>query len=127
MPQPGNVALKKAKRMFLASNYMRSAEMLEQFLQVYPDNPNLPQAYYLLAESYFQNQQIEAAIRTIDRLVEQFPETEYAGLGLVRLAGLFVGQERQEEASELYKTVIDHFPGSQAAVVAKNKLAELNP
>ena len=124
-PQPGNSLLRKAKKLFVASNYERSAELLEEFIRSNPDNPNMPQAFYLLEESYYHNDQTEAAIREINSLIAQYPETHFAALSMDRLGTIFTSQERVDEATEIYQTVIDHFPDSVAAGVAKDQLMRL--
>src|SRR5205807_1939271 len=91
----------------------------------HPENINVPQANFLLSESFFYNEQLEESVKAIDHLVTHYPETEYAGYALVRLGKIFEREERPEDAAEVYRTVIQHFEKSNAARIARLNLKGL--
>lgn len=117
---------REAKSSFLGEKFKRSAELFDDFLEKYPDHPDLPEAGYLLAEAEFQNERFEACVRAVDFVVTHFPETEYSGLTLVRLAKVFEKQQRIEEAADIYKTIQGHYPKSLASQLASENLRDLN-
>jgi TolA-binding protein len=125
-PQPGSPLFVKAKKIFTTGDYVRTAEILDDFIQRYPDHPALPEAGYLLSECYFYLDQLESSVRMIDYVLTHFPETEFAGYGLLRLGRIFEKQERLEEAAEMYQVVIANYEKSNAAAMARRYLKELN-
>jgi tol-pal system protein YbgF len=124
--QPGTATFNTARKVVGAGDFRRTAEILDEFVDKYPDYPRLPEAYYLLGESFYNTGQTESAVKSIDMLVTHFPETEFAGYGLVRLGRIFEKQERPEEAAEMYDVVIDNYPKSNAAVIAEKSKKDLN-
>ena len=124
--EPGTLIFNKARKLYVAGDYKRTAEILGEFVQNYADYPNLPEAYFLLGESDFYTGQLEQSVKSIDALVTHFPETEFAGYGLVRLGHIFEKQERPEEAEEMYNVVIDNYPRSNAAAIAEKSKKDLN-
>jgi len=121
----GNREFEKGKKYFLAGNYQEATEVFERFIKNNSENSNLPQATYLLGESYVYLNENESALRTIDLLITQFPETELAGYAMVRLGKIFDQQSRPEEAAEMFNVVINEYPKSNAAVLARKSLKEL--
>jgi tol-pal system protein YbgF len=125
-PDFGDGKVREAGKLYAAGDYKRAGELLENFVETYPDHPKLPEAYYLLSESYFNTDQYEQSVKSIDFLVTHFPETEYAGYGLLRLGKIFERRERPEDAADTYKSIVEHFPKSNAAAMASKSLKDLN-
>ncbi len=122
----GHVSFEHAKKVFISSDYRRSAELFEEFLQKYPDHPSLPEASYFLAESYYQLGNNEGALRALNLLITHFPETESACLGMVRLGKIFEKQERVEDAEEIYQMAQPLYPKSKCAELASRSIQGLN-
>lgn len=127
LPPPGGPLFAKAKKIYLSGDYKRSSELLDDFVTKYPDNLSLPEASYLLAESYFLSGQTDRSINTIDFLTNHFPETEFSGYALVRLGKIFEKQDRTDEAVEMYELVIKNFPKSNAAILASHMMKAASP
>ncbi len=123
--QPGNKVEQAATRMYKAGDFNRAAEMFGDFIRKYPDHPLLPKAAYLLAESYFNTGQLENSVKTIDFVITQFPETEYAGYALLRLGWIFKHQSRLEEAAQIFEMVINNYSNSNCASMADKDMREL--
>jgi len=126
LPQPGTPLFLKARKIFSAGDFLRASEILDDFISKYSDHPALPEAGHLLAESYFYLDQQENAVKMIDYVLTHFPETEFAGYGLLRLGKIFEKQERLEEAVEMYQVVIDNYDKSNSANLARKYIKELN-
>ena len=127
LPEPGGALFSKAKNLFTAGDYKRASLLFDDFVSNHPDNPNLPEASYLLVESFFLSDQIDRSIKQIDFLTTHFPETEYCGYALTRLGKIFESQDRTDEAVEIYEIVLTHFPKSGAALIATKMLKEIAP
>jgi tol-pal system protein YbgF len=124
--QPGELLFKKAKYLFASGDYKRSSELFDDFLSQYPDHPDLPEAGYLLSESFYLSGQVDRSINTIEFMTNHFPETEFSAFALVRLGNIFEKQDRPDEAVEMYNLVIKNFPKSQASKLAESMLQKVN-
>ncbi len=120
-----NREFEKGRNYFLAGRYEEASDALEKFINEAADNSNLPKASYLLEESYVYLKQDESALKAIDFLISQFPETEYAGYAMVRLGKIFNEQSRPEEAAEMFNLVMNEYPKSNAAALAQKSLKDL--
>lgn len=122
----GTISYRHAKKVFTTGNYSRAAELLEEFLQKYPDHPQLPEATYLLSESYTALGNKEDSLRALNLLISHFPETESACLGLLRLGKIFEKDERLEDALEIYQMALPLHPKSNCENLAKSSLNGLH-
>lgn len=122
----GQISFDHAKKVFISGDYSQSAELFEEFLQKYPDNPFLPNAMYFLSESYSALDNKDGTLRSLNLLISHFPETESACLGLIRLAKLFEKDERLEEAQGIYRMAVPLYPKSDCAKLAQSNLGSLN-
>lgn len=120
-----NREFEKGRKYFLSGNYQEATEVFERFIKNNSENTNLPQATYLLGESYVYLNENESALKAIDLLITQYPETELAGYAMVRLGKIFDQQSRPEEAAEMFNIVVAEYPKSNAALLAKKSLREL--
>jgi TolA-binding protein len=124
--QPGSQTLNKGKELFVAGDFKRSSELLDDFIRQNPDHPDLPEAAYLLVESFYMTGQIDRCINEVDFLTVHFPETEYSALALVRLGKIFESQDRADEAIEIYELVIKNFKNSNGAILAEKLRKEVS-
>jgi tol-pal system protein YbgF len=121
----GNQKFERGRNLFIDGEYSEASVVLESFVDDYSENANLPQATYLLGESYYELGAEESAIKAIDLLITHYPESELAGYAMVRLGKIFNSKSRPQEASELYNIVISEYPKSNASWLAKRSLKEL--
>ncbi len=105
-----------AKRHFLKGKSYFKKRIYNQanaeFLKVVRDysySAHVAEAYFLIVEGYFQTQKYEDAIRFTDELVSLYPESELTGYALLRMGKIFELQDRHEEASGLYKSIMQSF------------------
>lgn len=120
-----NHQFEKGKKYFIQGDYGRASEILQDFVNQSSENANLPQAAYLLGESYYYQNQLESSLKSIDLLITHFPETEFAGYALLRLGKIYDQQSRPEDAAEMYRLVMSEYAKSNAAALAKKNLKEL--
>ena len=94
----------------------------EQIVQQYPDDPLAADAQLGLAETYYQDQDPERAMRELERVVEMFPGSPRAPTALYR-AGV-IAQERgnTQKAREYFRRVVAGYPKSDEARMAAEQL-----
>lgn len=103
------VRLEKAKRLFGDKNYKGAASEFEKLAKDYPTSPNAVEAYFLLAESSYLLKDEKKVIEIADLMVSQYPDHELTGFALLRLGQINEGNNREEEAAEIYKAVTRNF------------------
>ena len=103
-------------------NYDLGVQSLREFLRIYPNTDRSDNAQYWIGECYFGKESYSEANDAWDVLLRDFPSSDKIadarykkGLALEKLG-------RKKEAIVLYRYVLEHYPNSEAAKAAKNKL-----
>lgn len=117
----------RAKHEFSNKNYEESAQLLQKYIREYPFSSKLPESYFLLMESYYQDKNFGDCTKTIDAMVRHFPENEMTGFALIRMAKIMEEQGRNRDASDIYRTVLKSFPYRDVASSATDSLRRINP
>jgi TolA-binding protein len=99
----------KGKKLFQKRQFNEANEEFFKIIQEYTYSAHLVESYFLFIEGLYQMNRYEEAIGYIDKLVSQFPESELTGYAMLRLGKIFESQDRHEEASGIYKTIMQSF------------------
>ncbi len=102
--------LERAKDEFRNKNFEVSNARLTKLLKLYPDTLHAPEARFLLAEGFFQAGEYEACIEIVEDMIRLYPESELTGFALLRLGRIYEGRDRIEDAAEVYRSIVTHFP-----------------
>ena len=78
-----------------------------------------------MSEDYFALRKFEDCVNAVDFLVSQFPETDYAAFGLLRLGQIYEELERIEDAADVYHIILSRYVDSAAVDIAKKSLEGL--
>ena len=76
----------------------------------------------MLINIEFKDKNYEQTIKFIDHMVSAYPDNEITAHALMVLGEIMQRQERLEDASDLYRTIIDAFPVYQITQRAKKEL-----
>jgi TolA-binding protein len=101
--------LEKAKQDFRAKNYEQCNSELRDLIRRYPDSVHVVEAYFLLAEGQFQVGELEASIATIDHMITLYPDNDLTGFALLRLGKIFEKEDRLEDATDIYRSILANF------------------
>lgn len=85
------------------SDYRAAIARYQQFLKTYPNDPNNGRVLYQLARAHEQGGALEVALKTLDRLVQEYPNSPYR-------------DEAQFRRGELLFTLRDYVKSEQAYV-----------
>jgi len=99
----------KAKTAFREQDFEGANQHLKSLLAKHPESLHVPSAYFLLAEGHFQLKEYADSVGNVERLIESYPENELTGFALLRLGHIFEVQDRLEDASDVYKSVLANF------------------
>lgn len=110
------------REQFRKKDYVKAIRNFKQIIDRFSYTPFVTDAYFLMAESYFQQNQLEECTAVIQQMIELFPQHELTGFALVRLGRIYEAQNRTEEAIDIYKTVLRSYPQRDVASQARSSL-----
>lgn len=125
-----------AKKNFSEEKFEDAISLFEQYVQNYPADNELPQAYYLLAESCQKRAQKEEvpeealrfykkAIIAYQEIVEKYGQSGLREEALFKMGLVLKSMGNKDAATAAFKEVISKHKGSKRAVEAKAQLSEL--
>jgi len=97
----------------------------QRFVKDFPGTSLTPNAYYWLGESFYQQKDYVRAMQWFEYLSTEYPGNEKVPAALFK-SGLAAGEAGDlAKSKKNLKRVIEEFPTSDEAKLAKNKLAEI--
>ena len=112
----------RGKKLFEQKKYADSNKVFEQMTQRYSYTSYVIESYFLLAEGQYQIGELQSAVLTINHMIELFPQDEMSGFAMVRLGHIFQERNHNDQAVDVYKTVMRTFPQRDVAAQAKASL-----
>lgn len=109
----------KGKDHFRKRQFSQANRAFKQLIDKFGFSPNIVESYFLMAEGYYQSDELEECAGVIQQMVELFPSHELTGFAMVRLGRIYESQNRNEEAVDIYKTVLRSFPQRDVASQAR--------
>jgi tol-pal system protein YbgF len=97
----------------------------QQFLQQYPNDALAPDAHYYLADIMVQENRLDEAIGAFLRIPELFPTARKVPEALYRVGILYIELNQRADARAYLERVVTSYPESGAAVLARERLAEI--
>lgn len=116
----------RGKENFNRKEYAKATKIFRQIIDRYGYSPYAIESYFLLSESHFRANEYEECTKVIMQMIELFPNHELTGFAMIRLGRIFEAQNRNEEAVDMYKTVLRSFPQRDVASQAKSSLRGLD-
>jgi len=123
-----NLLMKKGIDQFQQQNYDSAAEILEQAIQVKPDNTEAHYYFHLASGcSYFTSSDLSAAAVAIDHFTQASSLRPEAVEPHFYLASIYAKTPNQDQTMTIreYETVIQLAPSSEFAQEARTQLAKL--
>ena len=97
----------------------------EQLLREHPNHPRAPDAQYQVAETLYQEQRLDEALRGFEAVVERYPNSPKAPEALYR-AGIIAKERGNFDAARGYfRRVVAGYARSEAARLADEELRRL--
>lgn len=107
---------------FQKKEFSKAIRNFKQIIDRFGYTPFVTDAYFLMAESYFRQNQLEECTAVVQQMVELFPQAELTGFALIRLGRIYEIQNRNDEAVDIYKTVLRSYPQRDVAAQARVSL-----
>ncbi|HDK38409.1 MAG TPA: tol-pal system protein YbgF [Thiolapillus brandeum] len=96
------------------------------FLANYPQSELADNALYWLGESYYVTQDNKSALATFDSLLKEFPDSDKAPGALLKKGYILDAMGKREEARKMLQQVLDKYPSSSVASMAKARLKHMS-
>ena len=93
------------------------------FLQQYPNSPLVPNAMYWLGECYYSTNRLDNAIMIFKDVAERFPKHDKAAASLLKAGYAYAKMGDMENAYFYWQILLDDFPGSAPANLARKRMA----
>ncbi len=116
-------AYKKAKALYDNKSYDQAIVAFKGFKKKYKHSQYVPNAIFFIAQSYFKKGSYDQAIINYDYLINTYPKSSKIADALVKEGISFVKLGDKIDGKYMLKKVIEQYPGSSQAKLAKEYLS----
>ena len=116
---------KEAYESFQKGDLEGAQKKLEAFLKQYPNTELSDNAQFWIGETYYLKKDFEKAILEYEKAIVKYPEGDKIPAALFKQALAFLELGDKTNAKSLLKRVIERYPHSDQAEIAKKKLEEI--
>ena len=95
------------------------------FLKDYQDHHLADNAQYWIGESYYTERNYEMALLAFQRVIEDYPRGNKVPDAMLKVALSLKELGRMEEAKKALVKLIQEYPSSEAATIARNRLRNM--
>ena len=113
---------KAAYETFQKGNAEGARKKFEAFLKQYPNTELSGHAQFWIGETYFQKKDYEKAILEYEKAITKYPEGSKVPAALYKQGLAFLELGDKANARNLFRRVIERFPRSEQAELAKKRL-----
>lgn len=93
-------------------NYREAKTHLQRIVDEFPSSVFVVRAHFLIGECLYQLKQKEDLVGHIEKMVSLFPEDELTGFALLRLAEVYLAEDRPEDAADIYELIVKNYRDS---------------
>ena len=93
-------------------DYAAAIKQYQEFLKTYPNDPGNDRVYYQLSRAYELSGQLEPALRTLDKLVQDFPRSRYIDEAQFRRGEVLFTLRDYANAERAYATTMKSGEGT---------------
>lgn len=106
-------------------DFRTAADTFRTFLETHPNHKYAANAQYWLGEVYYAQGEWEKAILEFDKVRKKYPKGEKVAASILKQGFSFEKLGSKKEARVLLEEVVERFPGTSEASLAKKKLEAL--
>jgi tol-pal system protein YbgF len=125
-PAPaGQAQYKKALSLLQNGKPDQARSAFNGFMEDHPDSSLVPNAMYWLGETYYSQKDYAQAILSFKDVPRRFPDHPKAAAAVLKTAMSYQKLGDKNNAVFYYRALLDDYPDSRPAELARSKLAEL--
>lgn len=125
IPQNSQEAYAAAMKLFEKERYAEAKAAFENVLRRYPQSEESGLSQYGLAEILFRQERYEQAVLEYDKYVKNYNEGKNTPYALLKEGLCFIKLNDDTTAKLIFEQVVQKYPSSGAAEVARIKLTEM--
>ncbi|MFN8549169.1 MAG: tol-pal system protein YbgF [Candidatus Eisenbacteria bacterium] len=110
---------------YTKSNYTLAVSGFREYLRRVPSGDLSDNAQFWIGDAYYAQRDYQTAIAELNKISENYPRGDRMPAALLKIAYSDIQLGNSAEAKQLLNRVIDEFPNSDEATLAKNKLRQL--
>ena len=111
---------------FKDKKYKESREKFEQFIKEFPNDKLSGNAYFWVAETYYNERDFEGAILSYESLLKKYPQSEKAPAALLKQGLSFIEIGDRKTAKVILEQLVERYPKSREAETAKKSIGKLD-
>lgn len=115
----------KAYKYTSSKDYPNATEAFHKFLAAFPAHKYAVNAQYWLGEIYYAKGDWEMAILEFDKVIKKYPGSEKTPASVLKQGFAFDKLGSRKEARLLLQEVVDKYPDSPEASIAKKRLGSM--
>ena len=106
-------------------DFKGAREEFKKFLELFPQTEYSDNAQFGIGEAYYKEKRYEEAILEYEEVVKKFPQGNKLPDAMLKQAFAFIALNDGNSAKLLLQKIIERFPTSEQAEVARSKLRSL--
>lgn len=107
---------------YQAGRYDLALAAFQEYLRLYPDGTSPDNAQFWIGKINLDQKKYAEADRELNRLLTNYPETDKGAQATFYLGNANRAMGREERARDYYRQVIERYPTSQEAQLARREL-----
>lgn len=123
--QPAEALYQEGFDLFKKREYAKAREKFQQFLRANPNSDFAEGAMYFVAETYFAEKDYENAILRYEELLVRYPKGRRVPAALLQQGFAFKELGAPKDARMAFQKVVETYPNSTEATLAKVELPKL--
>jgi tol-pal system protein YbgF len=122
---PEKAAFDSAFDLFQKNQFANARQQFQGFMRQYPQSSMADSALYWIGECYYSERQYQNSIETFQQVLNRYPSGNKTPNAMLKQAAAFQQIGDRTAARILYERLIDQFPRSPQAQIAKQKLKQM--
>ncbi len=110
---------------FKAGNTQKARDLLSKFVEQYPHHELASNAQYWLGETYYTDKAYDQAVLEFEKVIKNYPGKEKVPAAMLKQAMAFKGLGDVKSARYVLHKLMESYPRSEEAALAKARLKEM--
>lgn len=115
-----------AQLAFKERRYEEARILSDRLIKDFPNHPLAPKAYFLIGEAYYGERKYEDAILAYEAFIKKYPAHDLVKEAKLKQAYSFIELGDKKTGKVLLEKIIDRYPDTPEARLAKKKISELS-
>lgn len=116
---------KQGLGLYNSREYQKAREIFKSIIENFPEGKYVDNAHYWMGECYYSENNFLAAIDEYGIVIEKFPKSPKRPAAILKAGMAFQELKRKKDARAFYLRVINEYPKSEQAAIARKKLDRL--